>query len=172
MDGKREWRQSRSVRRAKARGVEEKDWCVDSFQSKKDVGTRRWLEMLGTDAKKDPTHLYMERKRISGDRHVKASQVRNTIFRKRSSGEGEANTHKWRKLPSFRTNLRVLGACVAQVRHQHVKKKISKTACVLQFPHLNNGKKKTTCTSQRNELDYNEVIYEKCPEKNLAHSKC
>lgn len=129
MDGKREWRQSRSVRRAKARGVEEKDWCVDSFQSKKDVGTHRWLEMLATDAKKDPTHLYMERKRISGDRHIKASQVRNTIFRKRSSGVGEANTHKWRKLPSFRTNLRVLGACVAQVRHQHVKKNLRNSLC-------------------------------------------
>ena len=76
--------------------------------------------MLATDARKDPTHLYMERKRISGDRHIKASQVRNTIFRKRSSGEGEANTHKQKKLTSFKTNLRLMGACAAQVRHQPV----------------------------------------------------
>lgn len=90
---------------------------------------RRWLEMLATDAKKDPTHLYMERKRISGDRPIKASQVRNTIFRKRSSGEGEANTHKRRKLLFFRTNLRLLGACVAQVRHQPVKKNLKNSLC-------------------------------------------
>ena len=76
--------------------------------------------MLATDARKDPTHLYIERKRTSGDRHIKASQVRNTIFRKRSSGEGEANTYKQKKLPSFRTDLRLMGACVAQVRHQPV----------------------------------------------------
>ena len=103
---------------------------------------RRWLEMLDTDAKKGPTCLYMERKRISGDRHIKASQVRNTIFRKRSSGEGEANTHKQKKSPSFKKNLRFMGACVAQVRHQPVKNKSQKQAVCFSFLIETMGKRK------------------------------